>query len=220
MQDRKDVRVYFDRTRNPVENLNREDELFELVQENDTPGLLRFWVNSPCLIRGEARNAKYGWYNEALADELGVPVLVRSTGGGVVYHDEGNLNWSFFSKRSGAFVSPTAMFDQASKYMVRALDRSGVKARFSPPNRIDVEGRKVSGMAARSTSRASLVHGTLLLHSDLEKLNKLCIPPPGCPPVANLRDWVAGIEAQEVVEAFVDVLTEDGFEVRMADGAS
>ncbi len=136
----------------------------------------------------------------------------------MVYHDEGNLNWSFFLRTPGSFQSPTASFDRASKFIIDTLDRLSVRAKFSPPNRIDVSDRKVSGMAARSTVRTLLVHGTLLLNSDLEVLNQLCIPPPGCPPVSNLSEWKSGIDAEAVEKAVVDVLSDSGFRVRIESG--
>jgi lipoate-protein ligase A len=212
----REITVHFDKTRDPLVNLKRETELFAGVDSGALPECLRFWVNSPCLVRGRAKNANYGWYNAELAAQLGVPVIERSTGGGVVYHDEGNLNWSFFFRTSGGFLSPTTSFDQASKYIIAALGRLGIQAKFSPPNRIDVFNRKVSGMAARSTIHAFLVHGTLLLNSDLEKLNRLCIPPPGCPPVSNLCEWAPNVDAPAVVRAVVDVLTDSGFHPRTA----
>ena len=217
MLEKRELLVYFDNTKDPVKNLAREEELFERVDSGNLPELVRFWVNSECLVRGKARSAKYGWYNEELARKLGIPVIVRETGGGVVYHDEGNLNWSFFLRTSGAFLSPTAAFDQGSRYVVKALQRLGVQAQFSAPNRIDVSNRKVSGMAAKSSVRTLLVHGTLLLNSDLEKVNLLCVPPGGCPPVSNLSKWAEGIEASSVVKALVGVLEESGFHTRIID---
>jgi lipoate---protein ligase len=166
-------------------------------------------------VKGKAKSPQYGWYHEALAREMGVRVIERATGGGVVYHDEGNLNWSFFLRNSGPLLSPTKMFERASGYIIRALANLDVDAEFSPPNRIDVQGRKVSGMAARSTPRAHLVHGTLLLRSNLEKLNRLCISPPGCPPVANLDEWIPEIHPLQVVRAVVETLRESGFDVQM-----
>jgi lipoate-protein ligase A len=209
--------VHFDKSRDPLVNLRRESELFERFDKGGLPECVRFWVNSECLVRGKAKSAKYGWYDEAMAAKMKVPVIERSTGGGVVYQDEGNLNWSFFLRTPGAFVSPTTAFRQSSEYVIRALKLLGVKAEFSPPNRIDVKGRKVSGMAARSTIRTLLVHGTLLIDSNLDRLNLLCIPPPDCPPVSNISEWVRGIDAAAVEEAVVAVLREADFEVRMAD---
>ena len=205
--------VYFDKGRDPVANLRRESELFEHVDAGKHPEAVRFWVNSPCLVRGPARTSHYGWYDEKLAEETGIPVISRATGGGVVYHDEGNLNWSFFFRASGPLLSPGAAFELGSKHIVRALESLGVRAYFSPPNRIDVSGRKVSGMAARSTRRTLLVHGTLLLNSDLEVLNRFCIPPPGCPPVSNLSEWAKGIDADSVARAVRTELSKSGFSI-------
>jgi len=214
----RELLVQFDKTRNPAVNLRREQELFEKVDAGSLPEIVRFWVNSECLVRGEARSPRYGWYREELASKMNVPVITRATGGGVVYHDEGNLNWSFFLRTSGSFLSPTAAFDQASQYVIGALRRLGVQAGFSPPNRIDVSGHKVSGMAARSTVRTLLVHGTLLIDSDLDRLNQLCIPPTGCPPVANLKEWAKGIDAEAVVHAVIATLEASGFQIRASWG--
>ena len=210
------LKVFFDRGRDPVENLGREEDLFRRVDSGELPELVRFWTDSECLVRGRARSARYGWYNEALARELGIRVIERATGGGVVYHDEGNLNWSFILRNSGRLLSPVKMFGGASEHIVRALAALGVDAQFSPPNRVDVHGRKVSGMAARSTARAYQVHGTLLLRSDLDLLNRLCIPPAGCPPVSNLGEWVPGISPSKVVRAVIGVLKAAGYEVEPA----
>jgi len=209
------LKVYVDKGRDPVENLEREEDLFRGVDSGELPELVRFWVDSECLVRGRARSIQYGWYNEALAQETGIKVIERATGGGVVYHDEGNLNWSFFFRNSGRLLSPTKMFERASEQIIKALVSQGVDAEFSPPNRIDVQGRKVSGMAARSTPRAYLVHGTLLIRSNLEKLNRLCIPPPGCPPVANLDEWIPEIHPLQIVRAVVEIMKESGFDVQI-----
>jgi lipoate-protein ligase A len=213
----RDLLVWRDPTRDPHKNADREEVLFQRVESGSLPEFVRFWVNSECLVRGRAKHAKYGWYDEILAKEMKIDVVERTTGGGVVYHDEGNLNWGFFLRNNGALPSPSAMFGDASRYVTEALGHLGIRALFSPPNRIDVEGRKVSGMAARSTPKALLVHGTLLLKSNLERLNQLCIPPAGCPPVANLSEWVEDIEASKVVKALVDVLDDSGFNVKLTD---
>jgi len=212
-----DIVVYLDETRDPAKNLAREEEIFRKVERRELPETVRLWLNSECLVRGPAKSAKHGWYNEKLAKEMGIPVVERPTGGGVVYHDEGNLNWSFFFRNRGAFLAPKIMFEQTSEVVIKALRRLGVDANFAPPNRIDVSGRKVSGMAARSTARAMLVHGTLLLHTDLERLNALCIPPVGCPPVANVGEWARGIDAEKVLEALAGVLRNDGHNVKTTD---
>ena len=87
--DGREIRVILDRTRDPVRNMVIEEEVFGKVEGGTLPETVRLWVNSECLVRGKARSPKYGWYNEELAAKMGVKVVERETGGGVVYHDEG-----------------------------------------------------------------------------------------------------------------------------------
>lgn len=210
---KKDVGFWVDDVRDPAMNIAREEELFRLAEEGRISQLVRLWVNSECLVRGRARSPRHGWYREGLAEEMGVSVIERSSGGGVVFHDAGNLNWSFYVAGSGAISSPRAIFEGGSTYVVGALAKLGLKAEFAPPNRIDVAGRKVSGMAARVSAKGTLVHGTLLVSADLVKLDRLCVPPPGCPPVSNLADFAPGVDVQVVAKAFEEFLSESGLDV-------
>lgn len=196
----------------PIQNLRRDDEIFDSVEGGSSPECVRFWVNQECLVKGLTKSKKYGWFAEELASNLGVPVYQRSTGGGVVYHDLGNLNWTFYLRNpAGSFLSPPRVFSGASSFVVRGLNRLGIKAEFSAPNRIEVEHRKVSGMAARSSINTLLVHGTLLLQSNLSRLNQLCEPPPESPPVANLCEWRENLTMYEVIQATVLELEGSGF---------
>lgn len=214
----REILLVVDSTTDPAKNLEREDGLFELVDSGDLPELVRFWTNAECLIRGRVRHPRYGWYNEELAVKLGVPVHERSTGGGVVYQDEGNLNWSFFFRTPGGFLSPRIGFETASQHIVAALLTLGMAAHFALPNRIDISNRKVSGMAARSTKRTLLVHGTLLLDANLSRLNELCLPPDGCPPVENLVNLGSHVSRETVVSAVVRCLEASLFKVKVGDG--
>jgi lipoate-protein ligase A len=197
------VFVIWESSDNPLTNLAKEEKIFFLVESGDLPATVRFWVNRECLIKGRVRSVRYGWYNEDLATVLGVPVYERSTGGGVVYQDHGNLNWSFFTKTDRKFLPPKMVFHEVSKFVVEGLRRLGVNAYFSPPNRIEVDGFKLSGMAARMTTDTLLVHGTLLVDSNLDRLNLLCIPPPGSPPVANLTRWKRTITIDEIIQSII-----------------
>jgi lipoate-protein ligase A len=195
---------------NPAQNLKEEEEIFEKVERGRLGNTARFWVNDKCLVKGRARTSKYGWYREEEALRLGIPVYERTTGGGVVYHDLGNLNWSFFVRIPGRLLSPERVFREGSAFVVVALKKIGIDAYFAPPNRIEVSGYKVSGMAARSTINTLLVHGTLLLNSDLNMLNRLCIPPEGCPPVRNLNEW-AKFDIEQFVESVRSEMVHSGF---------
>jgi Lipoate-protein ligase A len=174
----------------PSFNLELEERMFELAERKELPYTVRFWVNRTCLVKGKTKSEKYGWYDERLANELGIRVYERSTGGGVVYHDLGNLNWSVYAALDKwSFLSPVRVFEEHSRFIVEALSQLGYSVRFAPPNRLELEGHKVSGMAARSSVRALLVHGTLLVNADLRALNELCVPPPSSPKVENLCRW-------------------------------
>ena len=86
--------IYFDGATDPMANLRRESELFEQVDAGKLPEVARFWVNSTCLVRGPVKSPKYGWYDEELAEQMKIPVITRSSGGGVVDVDEGRLKGS------------------------------------------------------------------------------------------------------------------------------
>lgn len=206
------VEVVFSETDDPKENLAFEARLLREVEGGLRPSTLFFYVDSTCLVKGCTRSNRYGWYNEELAAKLKIPVYERITGGGVVFHDPGNLNWCFVLRLRWRPLPPRLVFEEGSKHIVGALRRLGLDARFAPPNRIDLAGFKVSGMAARSTLGALLVHGTLLVESDLELLRALCVPPEGMPDVANIVSY-RRVGFGEIVCEVLRGLKEDGFEV-------
>ncbi|MEM0322179.1 MAG: hypothetical protein QW613_07300 [Thermoprotei archaeon] len=214
----KELGVLISQTTDPAQNLSLEATLFQAVEQGIFEDTLVFYVNSSCLVRGRTKSPSYGWYNEELATRLGIRVYTRITGGGVVYHDEGNLNWSFILRPKEVFLSPKKVFHEGSKHIVAALNALDLKAHYSPPNRIDLAGFKVSGMAAYSSIKALLVHGTLLVNTDLNLLNRLCIPPPGCPSVTNLSEH-AQVRFGDIVQATVSSLIQAGFKTTSLEEA-
>ena len=191
----------------PRTNLRLERRLLHDVDRGLRAPAVRLWINDECLVRGPHRSSASGWYQKRLARELGVRVHTRSTGGGCVYHDRGNLNWSFYLCRTEGYVGYPKLFRWCADFVVEALKALGLPACFAAPNRIDVAGRKVSGLAARALQHAALVHGTLLVSSNLQRVNALCIPPPGCPPVARISDFDPRLTTQRVSDALAGVLT-------------
>lgn len=117
------------------------------------------WRNAPSVIIGENQNA-YAEVNLEYLRENGVNLARRTTGGGAVYHDLNNLNYSFIGETVSA------------EPMVQALRSLGVKAELSGRNDIFVDGHKVSGYARRLEGNRELVHGTLLYDVDLTVLQK------------------------------------------------
>jgi lipoate---protein ligase len=191
----------------PAANLSTEWNLLREVDAGARPETMRLWVNEECLVRGPHRSQSSGWYHEERARDLGVRVYTRSTGGGCVYHDQGNLNWSFYLRHAEGYVGYPRLFRSCSAFVIEALRALGIDASFGTPNRIDVNGRKVSGLAARALRKAVLVHGTLLVATDLERVEALCIPPPGCPPVARICDFDSRVTVAEVIQNIVAVVS-------------
>jgi lipoate-protein ligase A len=217
--DSKELRVVLSETKDPAVNLSLEAQLFELVEREEISNTLLFYVDSPSLVRGRTKSPAYGWYNEELAQRLGISVYSRITGGGVVYHDTGNLNWCFIIRVKECFLSPKKVFEEGSKYIVKSLNKLGLKACYSPPNRIDLDNSKISGMAAHSSTKTLLVHGTLLINTDLNLLNRLCIPPPSCPKVTNISEYIP-IQLEDALNSIIDTLVEAGFKPKLVGQGS
>jgi len=183
------ILIILDENKNPKINLRKEILLLKRIEKDLINGIFRIWINEECLVRGISKSKYYGWYREDIARKLKIPVYKRITGGGVVYHDLGNLNWSFFVKANLQYTDCKMIFEKFGNLIAEALNAIGIEAYFSQPNRIEIDGYKISGMAAKVTNKAMLVHGTLLVRSNLDKLNMLCIPPPNSPPVQNICYW-------------------------------
>ena len=158
----------------------RNDPAFNLALEEimtaqaDAPFVM-LWRNRPAVIIGRNQNA-YAELDAAYAREHGVAVIRRMTGGGAVYHDFGNLNYTIFSfgtDADGRFTD----FASFAGPVLNALRSLGVDAAFSGRNDILVGGRKVSGSAKRIHDGRVLFHGTLLFDVDMEAMTAVLTPP-------------------------------------------
>jgi lipoate---protein ligase len=178
-------------TLDPVENLRREVEYMR-----HAPGpSFRVWRNSDCVVLGRFLRAEDEVHLEE-AECLGVPVLKRVSGGGAVFHDPGNLNYSLYLEEVRLPVFGVEASLQALSFPVtRLLEAMGLPWEWAAPNSIYVSGRKVSGSAqARSRGRI-LHHGTLLVGTDLIKMERL-LKEGGrsrTAPVMNLDELVPGM---------------------------
>src|SRR5699024_11535737 len=103
--------------------------------------------------------------NEYYVDEKGIHVVRRLSGGGAVYHDLGNLNFSFITKDDGDSFHN---FQKFTEPVVRALQSLGVQAALSGRNDLEIDGKKISGNAQFSTKGRMFSHGTLLFDSHME----------------------------------------------------
>ena len=122
------------------------------------------WQNAPAVIIGRNQSAP-AEVNLPYLEEHGIMLARRVTGGGAVYHDLGNLNYSF----AGGIREMEAL--QPVRLMAAALRSMGIPVEVSGRNDLMVEGRKCSGYAKRLAGTRMMIHGTLMWNVDLAALS-------------------------------------------------
>lgn len=132
----------------------------------DKDSFLLFYINEPSIIIGKNQNT-IEEINTEYVDANGIHVVRRLSGGGAVYHDLGNLNYSFITKDDGESFRNFKKFTQP---VIKALNEMGVKAELLGRNDILVEGRKVSGNAQFATLGRMFTHGTLMFDTEIERV--------------------------------------------------
>lgn len=146
----------------PYINLALEEYVLKNFGEEDT--YLLFYINEPSIIIGKNQNS-IEEINRDYVEENNIKVVRRLSGGGAVYHDEGNLNFSFITKDDGNSFHNFAKFTEP---VVKALNDLGVPAELVGRNDLLVEGRKISGNAQFATKGRMFSHGTLMFDSEIE----------------------------------------------------
>ena len=156
------------KTTDPYLNLAIEEFLF---LHADEPTFM-LWQNGPSVIIGKHQNA-YAEAKCAYAEQHGIRIARRITGGGAVYHDLGNVNYSFISPNEENRSLDFAFF---AKPILDFLTSHQIHAQLSGRNDIEVEGKKISGNAQHKSKNRLLHHGTLLFDTDLNALEALLTP--------------------------------------------
>jgi len=146
----------------PYINLALEEYVLQNFGHEDT--FLLFYINEPSIIIGKNQNS-IEEINRDYVESNNIKVVRRLSGGGAVYHDEGNLNFSFITRAAGDSFHNFAKFTEP---VVQALNALGVPAELVGRNDLLVEGRKISGNAQFATKGRMFNHGTLMFDSEIE----------------------------------------------------
>ncbi|WP_176345059.1 lipoate--protein ligase [Priestia aryabhattai] len=207
--------LFIDNQKNydPRINLAIEEYALKHLDINET--YLLFYINEPSIIIGKNQNT-IEEINTKYVEDQHIHVVRRLSGGGAVYHDKGNLNFSFITKDDG---NSFHNFKKFTEPVVEALKKLGVNAELSGRNDLMAEGRKISGNAQFSTKGRMFSHGTLLFDSEIEnvvsalKVKKDKIESKG---IKSIRNRVANIseflEQKVAVEEFREMLLRYIFE--------
>lgn len=190
-------------------NLAVDEWLLDHLEEDAF--LLSFYVNENAVIIGRNQNP----WKECALDAMrrdGVQLVRRVTGGGAVYHDTGNLNYSL--------IAGEGRYDQDGQYemILRALRSLGIPCERSGRNDLLAGGRKFSGTAFCQRGKIRQHHGTLLIDAALDRLARYLQPDPrklqakGVESVrgrvCNLNAFRPGLRAAQVREALVETYRE------------
>ncbi|QAY66382.1 lipoate--protein ligase [Paenibacillus protaetiae] len=148
----------------PTLNLALEEYILRSLPDDDD--YLLFYINEPSIIIGKNQNTVEE-INAEYVEENGIHVVRRLSGGGAVYHDLGNLNFSFIMKDDGKSFHN---FQKFTEPVAAALRKLGVDAELSGRNDLQVGERKISGNAQFSTRGKMFSHGTLLFDSEIDNV--------------------------------------------------
>ncbi len=150
----------------PRINLAIEEHLIRNLQVEDD--ILLFYINEPSIIIGRNQNTLEE-INYPYVEEHKIHVVRRLSGGGAVYHDHGNLNFSFINVNGREFLHN---FKKFTAPIVKVLNEMGVHAEMNGRNDIVIEDCKISGNAQYAIGTRLVSHGTLLFNSELTKVSE------------------------------------------------
>ncbi len=157
-----------------IENYNTKPQYNLALEEylclramRDGSQFFMLWQNEPSIIVGRFQNT-LAEINSEFVKEHNIHVVRRNAGGGAVYHDLGNINYSFIMEDKGGEFN----FEFFTGPIIEALNTMGAKAELSGRNDVTIEGKKVSGGAQFRRGGVILHHGTLLYDSDLDVLSQ------------------------------------------------
>jgi lipoate-protein ligase A len=168
-KEKKEVMIFIHRPQtDPFFNLAAEEYLLRHREED----LLMLWRSEPSVVVGKHQNLMAEVDMDFVRRE-NIPVIRRISGGGTVFHDLGNVNVTLIS--TVASRENIVDFYQFTRPVIDFLQLYGVEAAFTGKNNLVARGKKFSGNAAHVFKNRIVYHGTLLYHTDLDKLEKVIL---------------------------------------------
>ncbi len=158
--------IFIENDGNTNPRLNLALEEYALRNFSSSEDYLLFYINEPSIIIGRNQNTLEE-INRQYVEESNIHVVRRISGGGAVYHDFGNLNFSFITNHDGQRLNN---FKKFTAPVIKVLQQLGLNAELKGRNDIQVNEKKISGTAQFSTGKRMVSHGTLLLDTDLEEV--------------------------------------------------
>ena len=150
----------------PYFNLALEEYLLKEFKKEAPVDCFMLWQNEPCVVVGKNQNV-LNEINEDFVKKNNVKVARRISGGGAVYHDLGNLNFTFIINDT---QNDLRNYKKFLTPIIEALATIGVKAEMSERNDLTINGLKFSGNAQYKHKNRLLHHGTILFSSDLNSV--------------------------------------------------
>ncbi|MHB8076760.1 lipoate--protein ligase [Desulfosporosinus fructosivorans] len=157
------TRIIKSLSHDPWVNLALEERLLERITVDEV--ILYLWQNDNTVVIGRNQNAWKECRHLELEREGG-KLARRLSGGGAVFHDLGNLNFTFIMNKKHYDLSKQLIV------ILQAVKKLGIKAEFSGRNDLVIEEKKFSGNAYFFNKESALHHGTILINSDLTKLSR------------------------------------------------
>lgn len=203
------LRILKSEVTNPWFNLATEDWIFQEL-DSDTH-ILFLWRNAETVVIGRSQNPWVECKTDKM-EEDGVYLARRQSGGGAVFHDLGNTNFTF--------LSPKEDYNQDANFqiIINALKKLGIEATQSGRNDMQVGERKISGSAFKHAIDRSFHHGTLLVNANMQKLGDYLNPHPlklqakgiksVCSRVANLVDFNDTVTHESLSDAIIEAFCE------------
>ena len=148
----------------PYFNLALEEYVFEYLPKDESYFML--WQNANTIVIGKYQNT-IEEVNQKVVDERGIKVVRRLSGGGAVYHDMGNLNFTFIVDQNEVKGLNFRIFVEP---VVDTLKAFGIDAEFSGRNDILIKGMKISGNSQYVRKNRVMHHGCIMLDSNLDKV--------------------------------------------------